>query len=93
MIDAEQRPRLAAKARLRFDEPTQTYLLLYPERGMKLNATGSSIVQLCDGASTVGGIVASLAHTYAKPAAELAVEVEAFLQALADRGLIEWVAP
>ena len=92
MIDPAERPRLSAKARLRFDKPTQTHLLLYPERGMKLNATGTAIVQLCDGTRTVRAIAAALAETYDKPAEEVSLEVDAFLQALADRGLIDWVA-
>jgi coenzyme PQQ biosynthesis protein PqqD len=91
VIDPRERPRLAAKARLRFDKPTQTHLLLYPERGMKLNATGTAIVQLCDGTNTVLAIVAALAATYEQPAEQLSREVDAFLQALADRGLIDWV--
>ena len=36
MIATDARPRLAAKARLRFDRKTSRYLLLYPERGLEL---------------------------------------------------------
>ena len=45
MIDPQMRPTLAAKARLRKDVRSGRYLLLYPERGMELNATGVEIVR------------------------------------------------
>jgi len=93
VIDASFRPRLAKKARLRFDKATDSYMLLYPERGMRLNQTASSILQLCDGALTIGAIVSSLAATYGRADDALAVEVNAFLQSLLDRGLIEWTTP
>ena len=39
MIPADARPRLAPKARLRFDRKTERYLLLYPEKRLELNPT------------------------------------------------------
>ena len=41
-------------------------MLLYPERGLVLNATGADIVQLCTGERTVGAIVEQLAGKYAR---------------------------
>ena len=38
MIPPSSRPALAGKARLRFDRASGGYLLLYPERGLALNA-------------------------------------------------------
>ena len=35
-MDATSRPRLAAKARLRYDRKSSRYMLLYPERGLVL---------------------------------------------------------
>ena len=88
MIADDARPTLAAKVRLRWDRRASRYMLLYPERGLVLNATGLDIVQLCTGEHTVGTIVDQLAGKYAREPAEVAREVHAFLTRLAERGLL-----
>ena len=89
MIAADARPRLASKVRLRFDAKSERFMLLYPERGMVLNPTAADIVQLCTGELTVTEIVARLAEKYApQPRAAIEREVLAFLDAMADRGLV-----
>jgi coenzyme PQQ biosynthesis protein PqqD len=89
VIDPQMRPTLAAKARLKKDARSGRYLLLYPERGMELNATGVAIVQLCDGEATVREIVERLAHLYAPtPSDVIESEVLSFLGALQDRALL-----
>ena len=88
MITDDARPTLAAKVRLRWDRRASRYMLLYPERGLVLNATGADIVQLCTGEHTVGTIVDQLAGKYAREPAEVAREVHAFLTRLAARGLL-----
>src|SRR5947209_5700763 len=60
-IDARCRPRLAAKARLRFDKRESKHILLYPERGLLLNDTAAAILQACDGSRTLDEIVEVLA--------------------------------
>jgi pyrroloquinoline quinone biosynthesis protein D len=90
VIDVETRPRLAGKARLRYDRQSQRYLLLYPERGLELNGTAVDVVQLCTGEHTVAGIVTQLTEKYTdKPREVVEREVLSFLGALADRGLVE----
>jgi pyrroloquinoline quinone biosynthesis protein D len=88
VITDDARPTLASKVRLRWDRRASRYMLLYPERGLVLNATGADIVQLCTGEHTVGGIVEQLAGKYAREPAEVAREVHAFLTRLAERGLL-----
>ena len=61
MIAPTSRPRLAPKARIRFDRRGQQYMLLYPEKGLALNATAAAIVTLCTGEHTVEAIVEQLA--------------------------------
>jgi coenzyme PQQ biosynthesis protein PqqD len=75
------RPRLAAKARLRWDTREAKYLLLYPERGLLLNDSAGAILKLVDGQRTVEEIATELRA----PAAEVA----AFLERLSERGLVE----
>ena len=89
MIDRGARPRLAAKARLKLDRHSGQHMLLYPERGMVLNAAASAIVELCDGTCTVGEIVERL-HAASAGASRDTVEsdVHAFLDALRARGLL-----
>jgi coenzyme PQQ biosynthesis protein PqqD len=83
------RPALASKARLRYDRTSGGYLLLYPERGLALNPTAASIVQLCKGELTVEGIVERLQREYAdRPAPELRQDVLGFLEEMARRGLL-----
>ena len=89
MMSPHSRPRLAAKARLRFDRKSQGYMLLYPERGLALNPTAAELLKLCTGEHTVTAIVARLADTYGnQPPAVIEREVLTFLETMADRGLV-----
>lgn len=93
MIPVDARPRLAPKARIRFDRHTDRFLLLYPERGLQLSATAAEIVQLCTGEHTVTEMVERLAVKYAtQPRANLEREMLEFLGTLAERGLVRYEA-
>ena len=93
MIPRESRPRLAPKARLRFDRQTERYLLLYPEKGLELNPTAADIVRLCTGEHTLKEMVERLADKYPKqPRAAVESEILTFLATLADRGLVRYEA-
>jgi len=89
VISADTRPRIASKARLRYDRKTGRTLLLYPEKGLVLNPTAAEIAKLCTGEHSVGAIVARLASQYGKDAASIESEVMKFLSALAERSLLE----
>ncbi len=60
-IRARDRPRLARRARLRFDQLTRSHVLLSPERGLVLNEPAAAIVLLCAGERTVEQIARQLA--------------------------------
>jgi coenzyme PQQ biosynthesis protein PqqD len=92
MISRETRPRIAAKARLRYDRKAERYMLLYPEKGMVLNPTAAEIAKLCTGEHSVGAIVDQLASKYGKEATAIEREVMGFLSALAERGLLQEAA-
>ena len=84
------RPKLASKARLRLDRRSGEYFLLYPERGLQLNATATEIVRLCTGEHTVASIVVRLAGKYpAQDREALEREVIAFLAQIESRGLLD----
>ena len=92
-LSAGSRPKLASKARLRWDRRGEKYFLLYPERGLQLNATAVEIVRLCTGEHTVASMVAQLSQKYPAQAPEaLEREVIAFLTQIESRGLLDVVA-
>lgn len=88
-ISLESRPRLAAKVRLRYDRKAERTMLLYPEKGLVLNATAADVAQLCTGEHTVGAIVAQLTAKYGQDATTIEREVMNFLGALTERGLLQ----
>lgn len=89
MISTESRPRLAVKARLRFDRKSSRYMLLYPERGLVLNPTAADVLQLCTGERTVSAIVDELARKYGHDVPLVERQVMDFLQTMANRGLVQ----
>lgn len=90
MISPTSRPRLAPKVRVRFDRRGQQYMLLYPEKGLALNSTAAAVVSLCTGEHTVEAIVEHLAAKCETESRErVEHEILAFLQDMADRGLVK----
>jgi pyrroloquinoline quinone biosynthesis protein D len=89
-VSEDARPKLARKVRLRFDRHSGAHWLLYPERGMQLNASAAGIAALCTGVKTVAQIVDEL-HAGSAGASrdQVAQDVQQFLGALRDRGLLE----
>ena len=85
-VTAASIPRLHAKARLQRDEVRERDVLLYPEGLVGLNPTGAAILALCDGARSLGDIVAALERRYG--ASGLERDVTAFLDGLAAKGLV-----
>jgi coenzyme PQQ biosynthesis protein PqqD len=83
-------PKLAKKARLRFDRHSGGHMILYPERGLALNESAAAIAKRCDGTRTVEEIIDELARE-AEPASreDVARDVLAFVEALAQKGLLE----
>jgi pyrroloquinoline quinone biosynthesis protein D len=85
-------PRLAKKARLRFDRHSEKYMLVYPERGLVLNDSAAMIAKKCDGTRTLQQIVDELAVEANVAEAErtgLETDVALFVGELARKGLLE----
>ncbi len=88
---AGERPRLRAKARMRYDGIRGSFVLLLPERAVLLSETAAEILQLCDGSRTAAGVISVLQDKYHD--AGIPGDVREFLEQAAHRGWIEWIAP
>jgi pyrroloquinoline quinone biosynthesis protein D len=81
-------PTLARGVRLRFDDSRGRWVLLVPERVMAPDETAVEILQLCDGKTAVAALIDVLAERYAAPREEIATDVIAMLQDLANSGFV-----
>ena len=88
MIELVSRPRLAGKARLRFDARSGKQMLLYPERGLELTESAARVVALCGEGRTVAAIIDALVTASGEPHARIEAEVLTLLRALDERGLL-----
>jgi pyrroloquinoline quinone biosynthesis protein D len=82
-------PRLAVGCRwgTHGEEP----VILYPEGMIKLQATGRSILELCDGKRSIQEIVASLALRYtAADPVKIRADVYAFLESLQQKRIVDY---
>jgi pyrroloquinoline quinone biosynthesis protein D len=88
--DDAWRPRLAARARLKFDPIAKQEMLLFPEAALALNETGAAIVRLCDGVRSIDEIVDQLSKKYGNAGRDaLMREVIDFLETIRARGLLQ----
>ena len=85
-IPTTGRPRLARGVKMRFDRTRDQHVLLLPETVVVLNATGTAILELCDGTRTVDEIVAALREAYGEVPEE---QVLAYLGKLVERRHLE----
>jgi pyrroloquinoline quinone biosynthesis protein D len=82
-------PRLAPGCRISTAEG-QEDLLLIPEGALRLKGPAHAIVQLCDGARSIGDIVGELKRRYqTDDTAQIEAEAVKFLSGLRNRGVIE----
>jgi coenzyme PQQ biosynthesis protein PqqD len=93
VIPEDGRPLLASKARLRPDRVSGRKVLLYPERGLVLSDSAAAILELCDARHTVAEIIDTLQSRTQAERATIASDVTAFLESLAERGLVTWQPP
>lgn len=63
-VGAAARPRVSAKFRLQWEDAQQSWVLLYPEGMVKLNASAGEIMKRCDGSHSVDELVAELEQAF-----------------------------
>jgi pyrroloquinoline quinone biosynthesis protein D len=83
----EARPRVGSRFRLQWEEAQQSWVLLFPEGMVKLNGSAGEIMKRCDGARSVGQIVADLESSFG--AQGLQGDVLAFLDIARGKHWIE----
>ena len=75
--------------RLRFDETRKEWVLLAPERVLKLDGIAAEIVKLVDGARTIAAIVDDLNGRFEVGRDQISGDVRAFLMQLAAKRMLE----
>ena len=89
MIADDARPRLPRGVRLREDKVRARWVLLAPERIVKVNQIAVEILRLCDGARNLSEIVADLAQRFKADPERIASDVRALLASLAEKRMVE----
>ena len=89
MIADEVRPRLPRGVRLREDKVRDRWVLLAPERIVKVNAIAVEILKLCDGERNLAEIVDGLAERFKAEPTRVASDVRTLLASLAEKRMAE----
>jgi pyrroloquinoline-quinone synthase len=84
-----RRPRRVSHAALRFDEAEDAWLVVLPERALKLGGSGRRILELCDGSRTGLELMAELG-ALAGASDQTDEEVDDFLRALEQAGAVRF---
>jgi pyrroloquinoline quinone biosynthesis protein D len=87
-LDSSQ-PRLAPGCR--WGNEGEERVVLFPEGMIRVQATGQTILELCDGQRTVEQIVSALAEKYcASDPAKIRTDVCSFLEALRQKRIVDY---
>jgi pyrroloquinoline quinone biosynthesis protein D len=89
MIPDDARPRLPRGVRLREDRARERWVLLAPERIVKLNPIAVEILKLCDGSRSLSEIVAGLAGRFNADPVRVGADVRALIASLAEKRMAE----
>ena len=81
-------PRFGIGMRLREDATRGRWVVMGPERMFVPDETALEVLRLIDGARSVDAIVDDLAARFAAPREEIAADVLALLEELADKGVV-----
>jgi pyrroloquinoline quinone biosynthesis protein D len=82
-------PRLRRGVRLHHDRTRGEWTLLAPERIFEADAVAVEVLKRCTGELTLRAIVDDLAIAYAAPRERIEADVQALLQSLAEKQLLD----
>ncbi len=85
----QDRPIILRGVRPHFDKVRNVWLLLAPERALKLDDIGRAILDEIDGERTFGEITATLAAKYDAPIERIAGDARTYLLGLMARRMVE----
>jgi pyrroloquinoline quinone biosynthesis protein D len=74
--------------RLQWEPRLEQHVVLFPEGMVKLNQTAFEILNVCDGANTLGSIIALLQQKFNQP--NLEPNIREFLEVAYARGWVEF---
>lgn len=83
------KPVMPPHIKLRHDAGRGRWIILAPERVFDPDEVAVEVLKLCDGSRTVGDIAGVLAKEYNAPKDEIAADITAMLQDLADKGVVK----
>jgi pyrroloquinoline quinone biosynthesis protein D len=86
-VAVTSRPALGRGFRLQWEAAQNSYVLLFPEGMIKLNATAGEIMKRCDGRATIADITADLEQAFATSG--LSGDVMAFIAIAREK---QWLA-
>jgi len=86
-------PALPRGVKLRFDQAREVWVLLAPERVLMPDPIAVEILKRCDGQRSVAAVIDDLAATFTAERAQIEADVTAFLQDLADKGMVDLRRP
>jgi pyrroloquinoline quinone biosynthesis protein D len=82
-------PRMPRGVRLHFDAVRDAWVLLAPERAIRLDPIGHAILAEIDGARSLDTIAVTLAERYGAPPDEVGRDCGAFVAKLVDRRILD----
>nr|WP_252393771.1 pyrroloquinoline quinone biosynthesis peptide chaperone PqqD [Candidatus Rhodoblastus alkanivorans] len=84
----DSRPHLLRGVKLKNDQVRKSWVLLAPERYLRLNAVSVDILQRCDGAAALSSIVDDLANKYGADRAMIERDVRGLLANLLEKRML-----
>ncbi len=87
-VEAGVKPRLPRGVRLKHDEIRGEWVLLAPERVLKLNPVSVEILKRCTGLASLAEIVDDLAGAFAAPRDRIEADVDAMVADLVRKRLM-----
>lgn len=89
MIDDHAVPYLPRGVRVHWCDVRKSWLLLAPERAVKMDQVAAAILQALDGERDFAGVVDHLAETFNAPREQIAGDAQKFLTDLMNRRMVE----
>ena len=88
-LDPSGKPTLPRGVRLKHDELRGGWVLLAPERMLKLDAVSVEVLKRCTGEASLDAIVDDLAGAFVAPRERIAADVGAMLAGLVAKRLVD----